>query len=475
MSPFLDHIILRHMNINENFIKQIYFFHDRKKTEYDCVIKLNHIAVFLDTETEYLVTRLTKIFEEGKAYEVRKVTSKKTNQSYNKYYVSYITLKLLILCLTRTKESEKMMEYFNQIEETLIRYRYEILEEMYTKLGIIHDKNYSETAYYKMMFKKMKVVDFLKEVTFIDHKFIDEFYSFRDCFDGVCSPLDFVVDLNKISKWLETDKYMFEKKLINNYKEELDYVILYDGKHCIFRPEKFTTINYIVNVNTFKKLCMTSETKNGFRTRQYFVEIESTLIRYQHVVIRKLKREVEIKENNAKIKKMFKGRSVVYVLKIDLDDDIYKIGITADIIKRIAGYNTGNLHEYEIVAVIETRKIRETERCIIEKLKDKQYMTRSPEVFEAELKDIMAVIGECKLMKDQITYQNTDALLGAEGGGNENIVVNANKRFIILIDKSEFSTIRQHNFINSSIFSNKNSEKKKRNRSRSKSKSKERE
>jgi hypothetical protein len=68
----------------------------------------------------------------------------------------------------------------------------------------------------------MKITDFLKRHSLISSDFIDDFYKFYD--EGQ-NEYDYVIDLEKLSNWLEVKKENLKRLLDDNFEEEKDYII----------------------------------------------------------------------------------------------------------------------------------------------------------------------------------------------------------------------------------------------------------
>ena len=60
----------------------------------------------------------------------------------------------------------------------------------------------------------MNLADFLKRYSNIKNSFIDDFFSFYD----INSKNEFIIDLDKVSKWLKSRKYNLKDTLKNSYK-----------------------------------------------------------------------------------------------------------------------------------------------------------------------------------------------------------------------------------------------------------------
>lgn len=423
------------LDVDTKFIEKVYAFYDEGESEYERCIDLEYVAVFLRKSVKYLVKKIKKLLD-IKMIKSTKI-KRETGASGKQYLISYIGLKLLIMCLTRTEESKKMIKYFLEIERVLLKYRYDILIDLFAATGRIN-RSTSEKEYMKMLHNKESIVYFLKETTNIDADFIDKFYSF---YDDNMSEFDYVIDLDAIAGWLDTKKQKLTKKLEDQFELNEDYVV---KENIDIKHGGSNIIKYYVNFNTFKILTATSEKTNGIKARYYFIEIEKTFIRYENLVLKYLKESERINKNNETIMKKYKGKNVIYVLKVNRNHEIYKVGKTTDIVKRIATYNVGKIDQYEIVYVIETNNIKKVEKCVKKQMKSNAYLKRSDEIFQVDLKIIQDTIKNCVNKKD-IIRENKE-LLAQMGGSNRNVIED-NDGYLFVFDKSEYSSIRRQNLL----------------------------
>ena len=110
---------------------------------------------------------------------------------------------------------------------------------------------------------------------------------------------DYVIDLDNIWKWLGfgqkvNAKRVLEKNFIVNkdYKLLLCQLAKQDNKHGGHNKEIF-----MLNINTFKKLCLKSETKKADEIHDYFIKLEEILQEIIKEDNNELKTQLEKKEN----------------------------------------------------------------------------------------------------------------------------------------------------------------------------------
>jgi hypothetical protein len=117
-----------------------------------------------------------------------------------------------------------------------------------------------------------------KFTEFEQQMFVSSFY----CFLNYNSKTDFVIDLDNVWKWLGFNQKVKAKSLLENHFElNVDYIIslsltgkqdLEEKKHGGSNKEIF-----MLNVKTFKLLCIKSGTKKADEIHEYFIKLEEIL------------------------------------------------------------------------------------------------------------------------------------------------------------------------------------------------------
>lgn len=123
----------------------------------------------------------------------------------------------------------------------------------------------------------------------------------------------------------------------------------------------------LMTVNTFKKLCMKSNTKKADEIHDYYVNLErvlhETVTEESESLLHQLEnkeKEIEDKEKeNAELKRRFikpkkeiiEDKNVIYILSTPESEKTreYAIGKTTDINKRLDDYNHNKLHDFSLV------------------------------------------------------------------------------------------------------------------------------
>ena len=147
----------------------------------------------------------------------------------------------------------------------------------------------------------------------------------------------------------------------------------------------------------FKRLAMLSHSKNAEMIRTYFIEVESLFLKYRSQTEEGMKAEIlRFKKNQ----KAFASRKedhagYIYIIRAsNHNHNLYKIGRTIDLAKRLSTYNSGSADEVEVLYKYRTDKIKGTEKCVKAWLQDTKYR-KYKEVYEVDLNSIKQIISKC--------------------------------------------------------------------------------
>ena len=232
----------------------------------------------------------------------------------------------------------------------------------------------------------MILSEFLKKYSTISVKFIDDFFNM---YEYKTSNYDFVIDLNKVVKWLKTRKDSIKKTLVQTYVIDVDYMITKIGTKG--RPSE----QIMITPECFKRLCMLSKTEKAESVRTYFINIEKLIDKYKNTIIEDLSKKVGVLENNQKpIINPKKG--VIYVLQSNKTiDDTFKLGRSKKFIQRLLSHNSIEEDNLKIKLLYETDNIKQVENCVKNALKTKQYRKKK-EIFQVDIDIIKQTIEQCE-------------------------------------------------------------------------------
>ena len=149
----------------------------------------------------------------------------------------------------------------------------------------------------------MKFKDFLKKYSNLNNEFIDDFYNIYEFNENNNS--DYMIDLDIVSKWLDTRKRKLKETLVKSYNKNIDYILQKEKTRKISKTNKEIIL---LTHDCFKRMCLLSRTKKAEEVRTYYLELEKLLNNYKDYIIEGLQKTVEILENNQKeVPKNIKG------------------------------------------------------------------------------------------------------------------------------------------------------------------------
>jgi hypothetical protein len=124
------------------------------------------------------------------------------------------------------------------------------------------------------MSKNISFKDFLKKYSTLSNLFIEDFYTIYNYNENEND--DFIININIVSKWLETTRGRIKDTLINTYNKDIDYIIEYDKNNKIYKSNKE---NILLNPYFFNRLCLLSRTKKAeevftFEIYKYFKSLK---------------------------------------------------------------------------------------------------------------------------------------------------------------------------------------------------------
>ena len=239
---------------------------------------------------------------------------------------------------------------------------------------------------------KISLKDFLKKYSNLSNKFIDDFYSIYDFNES--SNNNFIINLEIISKWLESKKGTLKETLVNSYNKNIDYIITKQNNGKISKSNKKIIL---LTPDCFKRLCLLSKTKKAEEVRTYFLELEKLINNYKNYIIEALQSTVNLLENNQKeISQNIK--ETIYIIRSPKDiDGIYRFGKTQDFKKRLSNYNSANSDKMEVIYIFKTKNSKKIESCVINQIKEKRYKKRK-DFYEIDINILKNLISDCNNM-----------------------------------------------------------------------------
>lgn len=239
--------------------------------------------------------------------------------------------------------------------------------------------------------EKAEIIRYIKQMSSIPEKFIDELFEFYD-YDSLQT--DMIIDLDRVANWFEIKKSVLIKTLKESYKNNIDYVIRKEAN-----PNKKNSFNnnykrVLITPDCFKQLAMATRSKKGPTIRMYFIEIENLFIKYRRQTLLGMEQEIGTLERNMKPAK-FAREGYIYVIRAsETRDSVYKIGRSKDLQARLRSHRSALADDFEVVYIYHTNDIEAIEKCTHLWLKKFQYR-KYREVFQINLQIIKEIIQSC--------------------------------------------------------------------------------
>lgn len=278
-----------------------------------------------------------------------------------------------------------------------------------------------------------KLEDFIIKRSNIPIDFLKDFFNLGgDSYGDTYKNINF----DDVVKWLNITKNNLKRLLISNFKIMDDYT----EKKVLIKNNK-RGANYVSKImltpDCFKELCMLSKSEKAKGVRKYYIIAEGLLRDHFELIINNLNKELGLIKNNIK-KPIEVIGGHIYILKAQntTQKDMYKLGNTDNMKKRLRTYNTGNANNIEPLFVIKVDNIKMVEGCIKNIANEYQYR-KNKEVYNIDFKFLQKLCIKCKNFIDQLTKEfvknknDTKTKLKMIGNGN-----NTTDKFYIIIDKS---------------------------------------
>jgi phage anti-repressor protein len=219
-----------------------------------------------------------------------------------------------------------------------------------------------------------------------------------------------------------------KRTLENNFTKDEDYKLISiknNVKKQLLRTEKLggsgiLQEDIMLNVDTFKSLCMLAKTAKGKEIRKYYVKLENIHnkiikqeIEQQKQLLIEKDTQLENKEleNKRKVemtlKNSFNKRCLVYLIKIIFDDEIiYKFGHTDDIVTRLRTHKNQISEDIELVYCIESKDKKMLEKLLIDYLE--QYKFRIKRIINDRHQTELLKVNDIEMIKNKLIELNND-------------------------------------------------------------------
>ena len=246
-------------------------------------------------------------------------------------------------------------------------------------------------------------VTLLKKHTDIDTSFIDTFFKqFR-----IGGELEFNIKDKDIATYVNVDVRTLRERLRNKYSKNKNFIKNVD--YIIAKSGRGNTRTYMVNYQCFERLAMSGESSKSETVRMYFIKMREFLTEHQHTIYQAI-------ENTSDIAR-YSGFEAIYFFAIDArHPNMFKVGRTTDIVKRLRNYNVGRIKEIDLKYFAVVKNAIVIEKCLKHKLHNHQVF-EGKEIYEVNPNVLKKVIDECyckyiSAAKNRELYKELSDLLG---------------------------------------------------------------
>jgi hypothetical protein len=122
---------------------------------------------------------------------------------------------------------------------------------------------------------------------------------------------DFVIDLENVWKWLDFSRKDPAKVVLEkHFVKDIDYIVFQqplENPKMGGRPKEII----LMNINTFKKLCLKSNTKKADEIHDYFIKLEETFQEIVNEESTELKQQLEKKNKIIENNQLFREKTIL--------------------------------------------------------------------------------------------------------------------------------------------------------------------
>ena len=231
---------------------------------------------------------------------------------------------------------------------------------------------------------------------------------------------DFPINLETLVKLVGfAHKKNAKRTLENNFTKDEDYKVRLlprEQKQNAGRCEE----EVMLNIDTFKNMCMLVKTEKSKEIRKYYVKLENIYnkiikeeIESKDKLLKEQNKQLENKDLEKKkevemtLKNSFNKRCLVYLIKITINDEIiYKFGHTDDIITRLRTHKNEIGKDVELVYCIESKDKKMLEKLLIEYLE--QYKFRIKRIINDKHQTELLKVNDIEMIKNKLIELNND-------------------------------------------------------------------
>jgi phage anti-repressor protein len=280
-----------------------------------------------------------------------------------------------------------------------------------------------------------KLEDFIIKRSNISKDFLRDFFNLGgDTYGDTYKNINF----DDVVKWLGVVKNNLKRLLKDNFNIMDDYT-----EEKILIKNNKRGANYVSKImltpDCFKELCMLSQTEKAKGVRKYYIIVEGLLRDHFEQIINDLNKELGLIKSNIKKQTQVIGGHI-YILKAmnTTQKDMYKLGNSDDMKKRLRVYNTGNANNIEPLFIMKVNDIIMVEGCIKNLAREYQYK-KNKEVYNIDFEFLQKLCIKCKNFINQLEkeFANNNKSTKSKLKTIKNNKDNITTKFYMIIDKNK--------------------------------------
>lgn len=277
--------------------------------------------------------------------------------------------------------------------------------------------------------------DFIIKRSNISKDFLRDFFNLGgDTYGDTYKNINF----DDVVKWLGVVKNNLKRLLKDNFNIMDDYT-----EEKILIKNNKRGANYVSKImltpDCFKELCMLSQSEKAKGIRKYYIIVERLLREHFEQILKELNKELGLIKNNIKKQTPVIGGHI-YILKAmnTTQKDMYKLGNSDDMKKRLRVYNTGNANNIEPLFIMKVNDIIMVEGCIKNLAKEYQYK-KNKEVYNIDFEFLQKLCIKCKDFINQLEkeFVNNNKSTKSKLKTIKNNKDNITNKFYMIIDKNK--------------------------------------
>jgi len=187
---------------------------------------------------------------------------------------------------------------------------------------------------------------------------------------------DFVVNLENVWKFIGFSNKANGKRLLKqHFIENRDYKIIFirsderknEGGTTVIRTDdgKFGSETIMLNINTFKKLCLKSNTDNADKIHDYYIKLEMVYNELMKEQLEEQEKKIKLLENKPNTEGFYAKDGYIYLTKDTSNIGSYKIGFGENPDTRITTLNIGSSQKsLEMIGVFKCNNMKSAEKII---------------------------------------------------------------------------------------------------------------